>query len=122
MAQVTLGNECGMIEKPQWRIYYADGTTFDSTQGEPWEAPAIHVLGINQRHQDPSERPYHVWRANFFTWKQNQWFGMDQYGFFQYMFVDKWLHPKAVLLGEFVSNPIWDAFVQKIKADTDFFE
>lgn len=32
-----------------WRIYYEDGSTFDSTQGRPEESPASGVVAIRQR-------------------------------------------------------------------------
>lgn len=31
-----------------WRIWYADGSTFDSSQGAPWESPELYVVGITQ--------------------------------------------------------------------------
>ena len=33
-----------------WRIYYADGTTFDSSQGEWANAPADGVIAVNVRY------------------------------------------------------------------------
>jgi len=32
--------------KITWRIYYADGSTFDNTQGNPEDAPTTGVIAI----------------------------------------------------------------------------
>ena len=32
----------------KWKIYYTDGTTFDSTQGEPYESPCKTIALILQ--------------------------------------------------------------------------
>lgn len=67
-----------------WRIYYGDGATFSSDEGEPWESPEwgavliaqpeaenINVLSLNQ--------PYFVHRADLDLWYCSDYPGlMDQ--------------------------------------------
>jgi len=36
-----------------WRIHYADGSTFDSTQGTLAEAPALGVACVTYYHAEP---------------------------------------------------------------------
>lgn len=36
----------------KWRIYYGDGSTFDSSQGEPSDAPAFNVQCIVENDPD----------------------------------------------------------------------
>ncbi len=63
-----------------WRIYYADGSTFDSTDGEPHEAPTegfICAVGYNE-----SDERYIMHGWNFYCWDKtsSQWWGCDQFG------------------------------------------
>lgn len=104
-----------------WRIYYANLTEYGSDHGEPWQAPATRVLAINQRPLDPRERPYHVWRSDYYIWKYGRWFGVDLFALYQYLFVDQLSHPKAMLAGETVNNDIWLEVTKRIKADPEFF-
>ena len=61
----------------KWRIYYTDGTTFDSTQGNPDDAPAFGVqvivqLSDNGRLRDTLKgSDYYVYIPSGF------WTGMD---------------------------------------------
>ena len=61
-----------------WRIYYADGSTYDSTQGTPDTAPSIGVICI--KHFIENE-----WRisafVDYYLWEQgSEWWGADQSG------------------------------------------
>jgi len=64
----------------RWRIYYSDGTTFDSTQGSPDEAPAFGVQVILQlsdggrRRESVSNADYYVYTPSGF------WVGADLTG------------------------------------------
>lgn len=52
----------------KWRIYYDNGTTFDSTQGGPGDAPAWGALMIVQL--DPTVGRHIMWHPEkgFFVW------------------------------------------------------
>lgn len=103
--------------KINWCIYYADETTFNSIQGEPWDAPATRIALIIQRHEDPRERPYFVWRDNYYLWKFGQWFAVDGRAMDHYLFYEKYDHKKAMLMGEMIPNHIWDKIVSKAILD-----
>jgi hypothetical protein len=107
----------------QWRIYYANGTTFDSTQGEAWHAPGIRVVVINQRHRDPSERSFFVKGGDFYLWKIDRWYDVTYDALQQYWFHDQLhlRHPRASLAGETVDNHLWEELVVKAGQDKDFY-
>jgi hypothetical protein len=108
------------VASPQWRIYYADGSTFDSDQGEPWDAPATRVLLILQQHHDLQERAYYQWEDDYYLWKYDRWFAHGSLVLQQYWFMEKYPHPRACLAGETVNNEIWQRVTAAAKADKDF--
>lgn len=103
-----------------WRIYYTDGSTFDSTQGEPWDAPRYGVQVIVQDHVDPQERPYLVWQGDYYIWK-GQWFPVDRFAFDMYYFVNTLSGRKVGLAGEYTDNDNWVAITRRAMKDPDFF-
>lgn len=65
---------------PAWRIYYADGSTFDSDQGEPEAAPPfgfVCAVGYDER-----GRRYIMHGWDHYQWdrESRQWWGMDWCG------------------------------------------
>lgn len=68
------------MTRPSWRIFYDDGATFDSRQGEPHQAPTrgfVCAVGYDER----GERYImHGW--DFYRWDRDarQWWGMDLFG------------------------------------------
>ena len=60
-----------------WRIYYEDGSTFDSSQGAPEDAPAFGVICIVET--DPTVGRY-IWHRNaFYYYSAGRWFGGDRF-------------------------------------------
>jgi hypothetical protein len=107
-----------------WRVYYEDGFMVNNEEISPWELATERpngVLGINQRHQDPSERPYHVWQSDYYIWLHDRWVGVDYIGVTKYLYFTRTTSLKAALAGEMVTNEQWDDFVTRIKSDPDFF-
>lgn len=107
----------------QWRIYYADGSTFDSTNGAPEHAPATGVIVIVQRNPLPNENPYIQHMTDYYAWLGTHWLGCDIFRLFQYWFVDghKYDFPRASLAGETIMNEKFLDIRMKAKNDTDFF-
>lgn len=70
--------------KTEWKIYYGDKTTFDSTQGSASEAPCTNVICIKYLNKDNG------WICSafkdFYLWHDEEWWGADDVGFWQYMF------------------------------------
>ncbi len=61
-----------------WRIYYSDGTTFDSSQGRPEDAPAWGVQCIIQT--CPDEGKNLTTRHDFYWRDEGRWVGGDFIG------------------------------------------
>jgi len=77
------GTYAAMENKIDWKIYYADGSTFDSLQGSPQDAPSIGVICLKHFTLDNkwellAYRDYYIY--------DRQWWGGDSAGFWQYMF------------------------------------
>ena len=59
----------------KWRLYLADGNTFDNNDGEPWESPTFpRVVCISQVGAEPDwpnivvNGTYYIWRARLGIW------------------------------------------------------
>lgn len=113
-----------MIEKPLWRIYYADNSTFDSNQGKPEHAPATGVIVIAQKNPIKGERPYIQHMTDYYVWLETHWLGCDIMRLFQYWFVDgrKYNFSRAALSGETIMNQEFLDIRKKAKVDKDFFK
>lgn len=65
---------------PTWRIYYADGSTFDSTQGEPVDAPldgficAVGYTAVGKRYITHGKNHY-IWHE-----EEQEWWAIDWHG------------------------------------------
>ena len=103
-----------------YRIYYANGTTFDPNQGEPWQAPGLGVLVIVQDHPMKGERAYLQHMADYYVWKEKRWQGCDLFYVWQYLLVNRTDFPKIVLAGETVTNDVYTTAVRRAKDDLDF--
>lgn len=99
----------------EWRIYYADGSTFDSTQGGPEDAPKLGVLVIIQPNENGS-RLYN--NEHYYVWKHGQWFDATVDAMWFYM-----ANPepkfKIVLFGEYVTDDVWTETMQRALHDPD---
>jgi hypothetical protein len=65
-----------------WRIYYSDGLTFDSSQGEPCEAPAWGVIVIAQSNDLVGRQLVH--QKDYYWW-EDAWFGGNIIGLVDYL-------------------------------------
>ena len=64
-----------------WRIYYTDGTTFDSSMGEPEDAPARGVAAISQADEDAGRAgvagvDWYLWESDIGCWSGGDRDGM----------------------------------------------
>lgn len=76
---------------PSWTIYYDDGTTFSSHDGEAFDAPAVGVVAVVQDgHQ--TQHGKDAW-----YWREGRWCGCDQWGMLDYMMNLR--GPKYVIFG-----------------------
>lgn len=100
-----------------WRIFYDDGTTFDSTQGEPHEAPAwgfVCAVGY-----DDADKRYVMcgWDHYCFDRGADQWWGCDMVGWLDRSLRGVMYAHKA---GRTVTNAQYKAIIKAAQDDADF--
>ena len=129
-----------------WRVYYADGSTFDNYQGTPLQVPAYGVICILYRDEVVERIISH--RRDFYYWVPtgSQWWGSDSFGMLDQMSLrglvsrdgDQWFylhHDRRmerepliyrliddgyVKLGRSVSNTTFREIMERAHADPDF--
>lgn len=62
------------MAKPLWCIYYEDGTTFSSLDGQPWESPVRPCVCITDTQIQVTYGPQSLW-CEYYLWHNsfNQW-------------------------------------------------
>ena len=104
-----------------WRIYYADGSTFDDSQGAADDAPPFGVVCIVQADPDTGRSIMHGWDWYYFNDTEGRaplWWGADTLGIH-----DRLLHRlpmRGVLLGRTVSVDQFRHLMRAADADPDF--
>jgi hypothetical protein len=83
--------------RPQWKIYYGDGSTFDSTEGDPEDAPATDIQIIIQFSED-GERDRQS-GSDYYVRRDGRWQGVDIFGLFDYL-----MSESRVKFGRYLSN------------------
>ena len=102
-----------------WRIYYGDGSTFDSDMGAPADAPPVGVICICQRDLTPPHQPEVVKGDNYYYWSPAmQWQGSCRDGV-----IDRSLErepTEALKQGRRLSRVDYAAIMNAAYADPDF--
>lgn len=85
-----------------WIVFYEDGSSFSSLDGEPWEAPREYVQCIAVAHISCgnyilSEQDYYCWHFD-----EKEWLPHDFTGLLQYL--KKPGSQKTVLLGYWINR------------------
>lgn len=104
-----------------WRIFYSDGSTFDSEQGKSEDAPAFGVICIV--HLDKRTGHSNVGRLilhmkDFYFMAKGEWRGVDLPGLLDAL--RNHLPFKNYCEGRTVSNIDFDRIMNKAKTDSDF--
>jgi hypothetical protein len=100
-----------------WRIYYANGATFDSAQGGPEDASPTGVICIKQRNAVSAWALVSL--KDYYLWHHGAWWGADTPGFWQYLFKPG---AKVALFGESVPDAKFNEIVSRAVSDPDFGE
>ena len=100
----------------EWKIYYGDGSTFDSSQGGPEEAPPIDVIAVVKKSENGFDilhlKDWYVYRTDI-GWFRCNTFGMiDQVMYF----TDKVMGVKQ---GRVISDDAFAKISKKIHEDKD---
>ncbi len=98
-----------------WIIFYDDGHSFSSLDGQAWEAPRSYVLCIAVA--DPSCGAYVLAETNYYAWhyEDSKWVGHDLSGLIQYL--HKPGDRKLVLCGYYVSRTRYLAVRKDVHKD-----
>lgn len=101
-----------------WRIYYDDGATFDSDDGDPQDAPSFGVLCIVFPDAEVGRLVMQGWDWYFYHPTEENWWGCDIYGL-----LDRLLHNLpmvAVKQGRSAPTQVWRAVLKSATTDPDF--
>lgn len=102
----------------EWRIYYDEGLTFDSSDGEPNDAPAYGVVAICTKDDKHGRLVLNGFDFYCYHTESKEWFGCDQWGM-----IDKLLHnlPFASWkMGRTVRTLEFDQIIELATNDPDF--
>ncbi len=101
----------------KWRIYYSDGSTFDSLDGAPHEAPSAgFICAVGYDHE--GRYLMHGWDHYRYDREVNQWWGMDLMGVF-----DRLRHGGEIYAykeGRTVSKALFQEIMDKAHRDPEF--
>jgi hypothetical protein len=101
---------------PVWRIYYDDGSTFDSDQGAPGDAPAWGVLVILIA--DPEVGHMSLHGFDFYIFRE-MWLGVDRWGLTDYLFNVRPLM-EGLVVGRTVPPAHFQETLKRAEDDPDF--
>ena len=98
-----------------WRIWYDNRTTFSDQDGAPEMAPGRGVICIVQ----DSERTGRVKLsgADYYIWKENQWFRADLFGLWDYLEGVGW---KCVKFGRSIDRARYNEIMRAAESDRTF--
>ncbi len=99
-----------------WRLYYADGSTYDSTQGSHLQAPAFGVQAVVQK--CPEEGRHVICQCDYYWYdlKTYRWYGGDFAGLIDFL-THSW---GPVRLGRVLAPKEFERIRARADADPDF--
>jgi len=101
----------------EWRIYYDDGSSFDSTMGDPADAPSVGFI-CALGYDDAGKRYImHGWDHYCWDIETRQWWGMDLMGVFDRLRRNLVYAYKE---GRTVSRKQWQELMMQANSDPDF--
>ena len=106
----------------RWRIYYEDGSVFDSFQGLPEDSPGRGVQGILIWRDSPPPGLKHVQRhtgCDWYGFREGEWFKHDQAGM-----EDQVVEYPGVVMrqGRATGAHNWDMILKRMNTDPDYQE
>lgn len=96
----------------KWKIYYGDGTTFSSEDGPPELAPATNIQCIIER--DERHGRLVLSRFDFYIHKKDGWYGVDQFGLFDYL-----MEIGLLKAGRTINNELYGEIIAAASNDPD---
>jgi hypothetical protein len=109
----------------KWRIYYDNGSTFDNTQGKPWEAPGRGVVCIVQIDPSPRNKSVNtqVLVGHAYYWfhvEWGYWLHSDIYGIIDLLTNDRDRSVCAVKMGRWLDYLVFEDIMERAYHDPDF--
>ena len=96
----------------KWRIYYGDGSYFDSVQGTPWEAPRTNVQVIIQ---EDDRLGWEILSGNNeFYYGERGWYGANGFTFYDHLIRAKY---PLIVFGRMLSNEEYAAIEKRVLDD-----
>lgn len=106
----------------EWRIYYGDGTLYDSSMGEPECAPPFDILVIVGYDEEGGRMLLHKW--NYYWCKDVEgraiWYGSDFMGLVDQLAHDETRSIHGVKMGRTVPNAVYRQALSDAGRDEDF--
>ena len=100
-----------------WRIYYDDGSTFDSWQGAPQDAPAYGFICAVGYDESGQRYIMHGWDHYCWDAESQQWWGMDLFGLIDRLTLNR---VSAYKLGRTVTKQAFQRIMARAASDADF--
>ena len=109
-----------MSSRPEWKIFYGDGSTFSDLDGSPENAPGVNVQVIIQTSKDHGREVIkggNQWRDDYYWWdnESRRWWCGDLFGLFDHLSQKGW---RKVLFGRSVND--FDEIYKAALNDPDF--
>lgn len=102
-----------------WRIYYDDGSTFSSADGEPEDAPGWGVIAINTLREE-REPPGCVYGYDYYVFDPTicEWIGVDLTGFLDRSTCPAWRRrTRALLIGRTIGEIQFKQLIQRAASE-----
>ncbi len=91
-----------------WKIYYGNGLTFSSAEGDPFHAPGNNAQVVNNGGGLQSGKTAYYWNA------ESGWNGCDSPGLWDYLLL--YIGPKAIVFGRSIrDDAFWEIMKRAIK-------
>lgn len=97
----------------EWKIWYGDGSTFSSQDGDVTDAPALNVQIIVQHDQDIGR--VNQTGADYYIQREGRWWGVDIFGLFDYL-----MECGTVKFGRTVDSRRFRQIFHQAETDPDF--
>ena len=101
-----------------WKIFYGDGSIFDSLMGSPSEAPSFNVQVIVCKNETNGRSLYHTW--DWYYWNGEEWRGADIHGLLDQLLHDTENKICGIKQGRTVKDEVYEELLLKAINDKDF--
>ena len=102
---------------PKWRIFYSDGSSFDSNDGEPHQAPSLGFICAVGYDEAGDRYIMHGWDHYCYDQETDQWWGCDTFGLFDRLCQNKIY---AYKMGRTITKTEYRALMHRADQDKQF--